>query len=89
MMPLLLLQVDSSTIAYSLGGWGVAFAIGQLLVNIFCAIGVANAAQLRETQSRSLVLVPRWVWIVGTFFSGLVGVLIYWAVHESTLSREV
>ena len=84
----LLLQIDSMTIAYSLGGWGVAFAIGQLLVNIFCAIGVANAAQQREDQGRNLVLVPRWVWFVGTFFSGLVGVLIYWAVHESTLSRE-
>ncbi|PCJ53637.1 MAG: hypothetical protein COA70_08015 [Planctomycetota bacterium] len=88
MMSPLLLQVGSSTIAYSLGGWGVAFALGQLLVNIFCAVGVANATQQREAQSRSLVLVPRWVWIVGTFFSGLVGVLIYWAVHESTLSRE-
>ena len=51
MMFPLLLQMDSATIAHSLGGWGVAFAIGQLLVNIFCAIGVANAANKKRNRA--------------------------------------
>lgn len=84
----LLLQYGVANLGYAFGGLGFAFAAAQLLVNVFCAIGVSNAIQKREAEGRDALLVPRLVWIVGTFFSGLVGVLIYWAMHHSTLSRE-
>lgn len=87
-MNLLLLQfgVENTTAAF--GGLSVAFAMAQLLVNVFCAIGVANAIQQREAGGRDPLLVPRLVWIIGTFFTGLVGVLMYWVMHHSKLSRE-
>ena len=84
----LLLQFGMGGLAYPFGGLAFALAAAHLLVNVFCAIGISNAIQKREAEGREPLLVPRLVWIVGTFFSGLVGVLIYWAMHHSTLSRE-
>jgi len=85
----LLFQFGVEQMGFAFGGLGFVFALAQLLINIACAVGVANACEKREAEGREPLLVPRLVWIIATFFSGLVGVLIYWVMHHSTLSREI
>ncbi|MDA0667688.1 MAG: hypothetical protein O3A95_06810 [Planctomycetota bacterium] len=87
-MNTLLIQLGMGNAAFAFGELAFVFVIAQLAVNVACAVGVANACQKLEANGREPVMVPRLVWIVATFFTGLFGVLIYWAMHHSTLSRE-
>jgi len=88
-MESLLLQFTTSNVSFHYAGFGFGLAtIGQLIIGVFCAIGVANACQKMEVQNREPLFVPRLVWIIGSFFTGFVGLLIFWLMHESTLSRK-
>ncbi len=64
-------------------GW-----VGCGLVNIVFSIAVGRDSRAVRTKGRSLVLVPRWAWILATLFGGVLVGALYWAVHHSSLSKD-
>ncbi len=79
-------MLESSHLALSASG-GLWLLI--ILALHFVIAGVAAIAVYRDAENRQLLVLnlpPLW-WAAVTFLSSLAGLLVYWILHFSTLSR--
>ena len=68
---------------------GALFWVAAAIVHIIFAVAVYRDARRLGSKGRHPVLVDAWAWVLGTALGGVLVVGLYWAVHHSTLSREV
>lgn len=61
---------------------GIAFGVLPFIVNILLAHGVERHA--RNRGGRTVLFGPR-IWALSTLFGGILVVLSYWIIHESSL----
>ena len=74
-------------ISIPLVGWliGIALGLVAIAVHVLCALAVLSDASRVESQHRSTILVPGYVWAAATLFGGITTTAIYWLLHHSTL----
>ncbi len=59
----------------------------MVILHVFIAAGIArDVGQLQKRQLAPLFL-PGSVWVLAGLLSGLLGLLVYWLIHHSSLSR--
>lgn len=66
---------------FVLGFWAAA-----ILLHIACALAVAADGKLYARHHRRTVLLTPGFWTLVSLFTGLLGLVAYWALHRSTLN---
>ena len=73
----------SVTIVYS-----IATVLGQLIVNVACAIGVSNMVDSLEDDygDDATYILGRGFWVIATLVGGLITAGLFWLMHFSKMS---
>jgi hypothetical protein len=69
-------------------GWLIAIVLSllALAIHVLCALAVlSDASRSFESQHRSTVLMPGYVWAAAALLGGVTTTAIYWLLHHSTL----
>ncbi|GAB4222566.1 MAG: hypothetical protein Kow0076_4130 [Francisella sp.] len=59
----------------------------NILIHIFCGLGIAKDIPKVLDKRLTTILLPKNIWILVGLVSGIWGLLIYWILHHSNLSR--
>ena len=59
-----------------------------VLTHIFCGLGIAKDIPRVLNRRLTTVLLPKNIWILVGLTSGIWGLLIYWLMHHSNISRD-
>jgi hypothetical protein len=79
------------TIGGGVAGVGLlamAFSLLHVAVVIGCAMAIAECNRRLEHQGRKPEMLSSLMWVLAGLVGGIVTVVIYWAMHFSTLSRS-
>ncbi|APD50313.1 hypothetical protein AUF42_00165 [Francisella hispaniensis FSC454] len=59
----------------------------NLLIHIFCGLGIAKDIPKILDRRLTTILLPKNIWILVGLVFGIWGLLVYWLFHHSTFSR--
>ncbi|ASG67614.1 hypothetical protein CDV26_03690 [Francisella halioticida] len=59
----------------------------NVLIHIFCGLGIAKDIPKILNKRLTTILLPKNIWILVGLVFGIWGLLIYWLLHHSTISR--
>ena len=59
-----------------------------VIVHIFCGLGIAKDIPKVLERRLTTILLPKFVWILVGLTCGIWGLLIYWLLHHSNISRD-
>ena len=59
-----------------------------VLTHLFCGLGIARDIPRVLNRRITTVLLPKNIWILVGLTSGIWGLLIYWLMHHSNISRD-
>ena len=62
--------------------------IFNMLIHIFCGLGIAKDITRVLERRITTVLLPKNIWILVGLVVGIWGVLIYWLMHHSNISKD-
>jgi hypothetical protein len=66
----------------------MVFSLLHVAVAVGCAMAIAEANRRMEAQGRKPELLSSLMWVLAGLVGGVVTLVIYWAMHFSTLSRS-
>ncbi|AJC48827.1 hypothetical protein IB642_06820 [Allofrancisella guangzhouensis] len=59
----------------------------SVLVHVFCGLGIAKDIPKILDKRLTTILLPKNIWILIGLISGVWGLLIYWLIHHSNISK--
>ena len=59
-----------------------------VLIHIFCGLGIAKDIARVLERRITTVLLPKNIWILVGLVLGVWGLLIYWLMHHSTITKD-
>ncbi|KEI35629.1 hypothetical protein [Allofrancisella frigidaquae] len=60
----------------------------SVLIHIFCGLAIAKDIPKVLDKRLTTILLPKNIWILVGLISGVWGLLIYWIIHHSNISRD-
>ncbi|QIV95868.1 hypothetical protein EDC55_10553 [Allofrancisella inopinata] len=60
----------------------------SILIHIFCGLAIAKDIPKVLDKRLTTILLPKNIWILVGLISGVWGLLIYWIIHHSNISRD-